>query len=305
MDTNVLIQKWLTGELSEEERKAFDALEEASFYKDIVEDASYFKASNFSEVNDFATFKDKYITETASETKVIQMQWFQPVLRIASVVVVAFGLYFAFLYNSNVQVETAFAEKTTFQLPDATQVTLNAQSEVSYSSNDWDDNREIELKGEAFFDVAKGAKFDVLTDEGTVSVLGTEFNVKQRGSLFEVTCYEGTVRVVSNGITKILKAGDDFQRINGEIITGKNRAASPSWTNSMSYFKRLPVTEVFAELERQYNVKVQAENISQEQLFTGGFGHKDLDSALKAVSEPLGLDYQILKDDMVRFSKRE
>lgn len=305
MDTNVLIQKWLTGELSEEERKAFDALEEASFYKDIVEDASYFKASHFSEVNDFATFKDKYITEDVSETKVVQMQWYQPMLRIASVVVVAFGLYFAFLYNSDTQIDTAFAEKTTFTLPDASQVTLNAQSEVSYNSNDWDDKREIELKGEAFFDVAEGAKFDVLTDEGTVSVLGTEFNVKQRGSLFEVTCYEGTVRVVSNGITKILQAGDDFQRINGEIITGKNRVASPAWTNNMSYFKRLPVAEVFAELERQYNVKVEVENVPSEQLFTGGFAHDDLNTALKAVSEPLGLDYQILKDDMVRFSKRE
>ena len=161
------------------------------------------------------------------------------------------------------------------------------------------------MEGEAFFDVAKGAKFDVVTTKGTVSVLGTEFNVKQRGNFFEVACFEGTVRVVTDDYTEILQAGDNFKLFDGEMATGKNTYEEPQWTKNRSYFQRVPVSEVFAELERQYDVTVTFEDIDSNQLFTGVFLHNDLETALMSVSEPLDLQYQILKPGMVRFTGRE
>ncbi len=302
MDQEKLIQKWLLEELSEKESKAFDALEDASFYKDIIEDAERFKASHFSTVEDFETFKKRVI---APDPKVKRLEWFRPMLRIASVAVVLFGLYYFFIFNQPTEVQTLIAQKTTIELPDASQVVLNALSEVSYNERKWDTKREIKLEGEAFFDVAKGAKFDVVTPKGTVSVLGTEFNVKQRGAFFEVACFEGTVRVVANGHTEILEVGDNFKLFNGEVTTGKNSFDEPQWTKNSSYFQRTPLFEVFAELERQYNVTLTFENVNSNQLFTGGFVHNNLETALKAISEPLDLNYQILKPNEVRFSKRE
>ncbi|WP_281540727.1 FecR family protein [Maribacter aestuarii] len=300
MDKDNLIQKWLLDELSEEESKKFDALEDASFYKNIISDASSFKASNFSTVDDFETFKKRNMVP---DTKVRKLEWIKPMLRIASIVVIAIGVYFFFLSNQLTEVQTLVAEKTTIELPDASKVVINALSEVSYDKGKWDNKREIRLKGEAFFDVAKGAKFDVITPEGTVSVLGTEFNVKQRNGFFEVACFEGTVRVVSDGHTEILQVGDNFKIVNGIKTSGKNSYNEPQWTNNTSYFQRVPVSEVLDELQRQYAIKITVDNVDTDQLFTGGFVHGDLDNALKAISEPMSLDFEILKGTEVRFSK--
>jgi Fe2+-dicitrate sensor, membrane component len=65
-------------------------------------------------------------------------------------------------------------------------VNLNSSSQLSYSKNKWDSKREVTLNGEAFFKVSKGSTFDVITLNGKVSVLGTQFNVKQRENYFEV-----------------------------------------------------------------------------------------------------------------------
>lgn len=310
METNDLIIKWLSDGLSDNEAKAFEALEDADFNKRIVEDAALFKASEFSKMPDFETFrngrlspKDEYLSP--EETPVRRLQWMRPMLKIASVLFIGLGIYYFMVSDPTTDVRTMAAEKTTIELPDASKVTLNASSEVRYNAGAWDSKREIELDGEAFFDVAKGAKFDVVTDAGTVSVLGTEFNVKNRGTFFEVACYEGTVRVVTADHTEILKVGDNFRLYDGEAITGRHIQAVPQWTDNMSDFQRIPLSQVLAELERQYGVGVTAENIDTDQLFTGAFVHDNLENALSSISEPLNLDYRIINTDEVRLSIRE
>ena len=128
MNKEQLIQKWLLGELSEKESKEFDALEDASFYENIIEDASRFKASNFSTIEDFESFKERVMKP---DTKVRKLQWVKPMMRIASVAIIAFGLYYFFLFNPLTEVQTLVAEKTTIELPDTSKVTINALSEVS------------------------------------------------------------------------------------------------------------------------------------------------------------------------------
>ncbi|MFD2588869.1 FecR family protein [Croceitalea marina] len=302
MDKENLIQKWVLNQLSEEEKKEFNALDNAPFFERIVKDASHFKAADHSEYNDFDSFRSKVMQP---ETKVRKLHYLRPLMRIASVLIVVFGLYYFFLNQQPINIQTQVAQQTTVELPDASTVTLNALSEISYSKQDWADKREVKLVGEAFFDVAKGAKFDVVTSEGTISVLGTEFNVKQRDDFFEVACFEGTVRVVANGHTQILKQGDNFRIQAGKALSGEHNYDAPKWTNNISYFERTPLSEVFAELERQYGVSVTSNTVDAKTLFTGGFAHGDLDSALKAIGEALELDYEILKPKEIRFSMRE
>ncbi len=299
MDKDKLMRKWLSDELTVEEKKEFDNLDEASFYKNIIANASDFRASNFSAAADFESFRARVISPN---TNVRKLHWLAPALRIASVVAVAFGIYYFFLSSRMTEVHTLIAEKTSIDLPDASRVVLNALTAVTFNEKEWDSNREVNLEGEAFFDVAKGARFNVITSKGTVSVLGTEFNVKQRGTIFEVACFEGTVRVKSGDNSHILQAGDNFRSRDGEITLGKNSYKTPQWTDSMSYFQRVALSEVFAELERQYDVHIIIENVNTDQLFTGGFEHDNLENALLALSEPLGLEYQIIKPNTVRFS---
>ncbi len=296
MDKEYLIQKWLTDELSEQEMKAFKELDDYPELTGIIENAKYFKASGFSTVDDLETFSSRLEKDTVPVRK---LTWLKPFLRIASVFVVGLALSYFFLFNGDVEINTLAGEKTTIELPDASTVVVNALSELSYSKSKWSDKREVELQGEAYFKVAKGAKFDVVTSEGTVSVVGTQFNVKQRGSYFEVECFEGIVKVTSPNATEQLTAGNRFRFSNGTASLGKTTYQNPQWTKNVSSFERVPFSEVVAELERQYDITVQMESISDELLFTGGFVHDNLDNALKSVSEPLNLGYQIASEKRV------
>lgn len=96
------------------------------------------------------------------------------------------------------QVETFKTENgeiASLTLPDNSQVTLNAGSQVVYSGNRFNTRRKIQLTGEAYFKVTKGNTFSVVTTEGTVTVLGTTFNVRSRDEKLSVFCYTGKVKV--------------------------------------------------------------------------------------------------------------
>ena len=297
MDKEYLIQKWLTDELSEQEMEAFKQLDDYPELTGIVANARYFKASEFSTIDNFETFSTRLEKHTVPVRK---LNWTKPFLRIASVFVIGLALSYFFLFNGDVEIQTLAGEKTTIELPDASTVVVNALSELSYSKDKWKDERKVQLDGEAFFKVAKGAKFDVITSEGIVSVVGTQFNVKQRGEYFEVKCFEGIVKVTTKNTSELLKAGDSYRFSNGTSLLGKTVYQNPQWTKNVSSFERVSLGEVIAELERQYNVNVRTENLDTDRLFTGGFVHDSLENALKSISEPLNLEYSIESTNMVR-----
>ncbi|WP_190809845.1 FecR family protein [Flagellimonas sp. S3867] len=302
MDKDYLIEKWLADELSTEESKAFEAMDDAPYLKGIVENASAFKASRFSKMDGYQQFKKHLELAKPQDAKI---RWIRPLMRIASIFVVGFSMYYLFIYENLTTVETHIGEKVTVTLPDASTIHVNALSEIAYNEKKWNQKREITLEGEAFFDVAKGSKFNVVTTSGTVTVLGTEFNVKQRKNLFEVRCFEGKVQVVAGAHEATLLEGDNLRFFNGSISKGKNTFSVAQWTKNISNFQRVEVSEVFAELERQYKVGVALENVNTKQLFSGGFVHDNLENALKSITEPLNLDYEFIATDKVRVKPRE
>jgi ferric-dicitrate binding protein FerR (iron transport regulator) len=190
-------------------------------------------------------------------------------------------------------------------LPDSSFVNLNAQSQLTFKKNIWDYKRQVHLEGEAFFSVASGARFDVVTPEGTVSVLGTQFNVKNRGDFFEVVCYEGKVQVISDKRRNELTQGQSYRILEGHEQKSDNiQDVSPGWISNQSNFKSVPFSYVMQELELQYGVTVKAENLDLEQLFTGTFEHDNLTLALKSITLPLNLQYQILANDQIILSRQ-
>lgn len=287
MEKEYLIKKWLANDLTEDELKAFESLEDHVLHTQILEDAAHFKASHFSKPESF----EKLEARLPKEVPVRKMNWMKPLLRIASVFVVGIGIYFLLFANKLTHVQTLASEKTSIELPDASIVTLNALTEISYSKNRWNSNREVLLDGEAYFKVAKGEVFDVITEEGTVTVVGTQFNVKQRANYFEVKCYEGIVKVIAGGTTKELLAGDTFRRYGDDITFDTTTYQLPQWTKDVSDFRSVPFSEVIAELERQYNISVTYNTENATRLFSGGFVHNNLDNALKSITEPLELTY--------------
>ena len=296
MDKEYLIQKWLNNELTDAEKEAYKQLDDYQLNNAIIETAPHFKASHISEIDSFNIFKNRYDSQNKP---VIKLNWLNPLLRIAGVLVIAFGIYFTFFFNNLTQVQTFASQKTTIELPDQSKVTLNALSSIAYNKRKWEDNRLLKLDGEAYFNVAKGKKFDVVTTEGTVTVVGTQFNVKQRNSYFEVTCFEGIVKVTSDTITRQLLAGDTYRIINDTYSENKTMSVIPQWTINKSSFERIPIKEVIAEIERQYNIKVTFKNVNTDRLFTGGFIHSNLEYALISITQPMNMTYDLNASNLV------
>jgi transmembrane sensor len=288
MKREEIIQKWLAGKLSDEEAKAFDADESFALDRKIAEDAVLFKAPT-PDIS-FEAFRKKLPQQ--QDTKVRSLKPWRPLMKIAAVLVVGFALFFIFFNDHTMHVQSLAAEKTEISLPDTSQVVLNAASSLIYNPEKWDKERRVTLEGEAFFKVAKGSRFDVITRQGTVTVLGTQFTVKQRKSFFQVVCYEGLVQVIANGHTEKIPPGKTFRIVNGTVSLGEIAEAQPLWLENQTRFEQIPYEEVLAELERQYDITIDT-SVDTQRIFTGSFVHDNLEAALRSVCEPLGISYQI------------
>ncbi|MEM1338341.1 MAG: FecR domain-containing protein [Bacteroidota bacterium] len=292
------LAKWLNNELSEEELAEFKQSAEFASYQKILGASGRLKAPEFDVDQAWDTFKTN---STSQEPKVIPLSPFKQFLRVAAVIAVLLAGAYFYLNSGKENFSTQFAERTQLALPDNSEVFLNAGSELSYNEKQWGEQRQVKLEGEAFFKVAKGKKFTVVTEAGAVAVLGTQFNVENREGFFEVTCYEGLVRVTFKDQESKLAAGDSFVAINGLVLTrDKIIAVQPSWMENESTFKSIPLKYVLAELERQFDITISADNIDTEQLFTGTFNNTDLHLALESISTPSQIGYK-LEGDKVLF----
>ena len=172
---------------------------------------------------------------------------------------------------------------------------LNAGSRVKYNKNKWSSRREVRLDGEAYFNVEKGPPFVVLTDQGSVEVLGTSFNLKSRGNTLVVECFEGKVLVLADNTRHQLEANNGIQirDVNPVEIYQLSSNLAP-WLNGRSGFRNIPVEEVFSELERQYNIEVLSDRFDLN--FSGTFSNNNLSEAVKEIAQPLRLQSSISPD---------
>ena len=139
-----------------------------------------------------------------------------PIWRIAAAILLFLiigGLGYWWLQNDAAvtqQFTTAENRVTTDTLPDGSLVVLNKRSTISYPSAFKGDDRQVDLKGEAFFQVKPNKKkpFIISVDKVKIIVLGTSFNVRNGTSGTEVIVETGVVRVTDGARTVELKAGE-------------------------------------------------------------------------------------------------
>jgi len=285
MEREELIKKWLDNELDSKELTLFKELDDYQDLLRISEGVQKFRPNSFDTHIELEKLKE------VIEVKNHKKNWLKPLTAIAAAIIVLFGIYFSFILQET-EISTLASQKQELVLPDNSNVYLNSLSSLTYNEKGWDSKREINLQGEAFFKVEKGSTFNVKTEKGLVTVIGTQFTVKDRDELFEVICYEGVVRVDHNGQSIVLKQGDRYIKMDGVSISQtKTTQQTPSWISNISTFKSLPYSAVLAEFERQFGVTIVAQTIDSKQLFTGSFIHNDIDIALKSITLPLNLEY--------------
>ena len=208
------------------------------------------------------------------------------IFKIAALFIIIIGLYFSFNFLSNTNFTAENGSETALILPDESEVILNSGSNLSYKKWNWENNRLIKLEGEAFFKVAKGKKFEVNTTAGKVTVLGTQFNVKQRNNRFEVTCYEGKVQVIYRDKIVILTKGMKTIFENDKNIDVPNTSINqPEWINDEIVFYKENLNNIISEIERKYNVTIELNSNNNQQVFSGNIPSNDLDVALEILTK--------------------
>lgn len=188
---------------------------------------------------------------------------------------------------------TARGEKYRLRLPDQSEVWLNASSAikfpVSFASAKL---REVELTGEAYFEIAKDKlhPFIVKTNLQEVQVLGTHFNVNSYPDHYKAvtTLVEGSVRV-SNHLqqTKTIKPGEQ-----STVQDGHDIAIAPAdiknvvaWKNGYFRFRNEPIEEVMAKIMRWYDIDVVYTGKGSGELFNGNISlHKNISEVLNMLS---------------------
>lgn len=290
---DTILARWLADDLNPEEQEEFESSPEFKEFQEIVQGMERFKRPKV----DTSALKQRMIAEiekkSAVPPKVVRMRPLYYALAAAASIVLIVGLFF-----NTITYTTGFGEQLTVDLPDGSVIQLNAVSEISRNRFFWSSNKEVNLKGEAFFEVEKGDGFQVETQSGKVSVLGTKFNVRSRTSNFELACYEGKVmfEAFETKQQAILQERRALKFANGILEEVRLKDFQPPWTEGRSTFSNVTLHEVIKELEAQYGITVQFQTTMGQGRFTGSFVHNDLDVALKSVFLPMGLNYELSND---------
>lgn len=152
------------------------------------------------------------------------------------------------------------------QLPDGTDVWLNAASTIRYPTAFTGKERLVEVTGEAYFEVAENAERPFIVNANNrakIEVLGTHFNVNAYGNeeSLNTTLLEGTVRISANGSNALLKPGEQAvlkDQLN--IVSNADTDKILAWKNGLFNFEGMRLRQVMRQLERWYDIEVVYEN---------------------------------------------
>lgn len=299
MKKKYILAKWLNNDLSEKELSEFETSPDFEKYQKIKAYTAHLEVENFDE----AKILENVLRQEKITPKVISLnrKW---MIRVAAIFIL--GLGFTFMMKNFVP-ETQIAENgkiTSFSLPDNSKVVLNSGSEIAYKKWNWNSNRKIELEGEAYFEVAKGRRFEVKTSLGKVAVLGTHFNVRVRKNRFDVTCYEGRVKVNYQETQIILTHGQSITFENGKQTNSIVNSLEPEWINNQIAFNKENIRSLLDEVQRQYNVTIELNCKDTNSLFTGKLPTKDLDVALQIISTTYNLEAKKVTKNKIIFEEK-
>jgi ferric-dicitrate binding protein FerR (iron transport regulator) len=226
------------------------------------------------------------------QTKIISHRFILRFTAAAASVLLFIAALFYYIQSRPIDVICGTTEMKTIFLPDSSKVYMNAASRISYHPGNWDTERNLELDGEACFEVKSGKKFTVKTVNGTITVLGTSFNVFSREGEFKVFCLSGKV-AVENENRVILRKGQWCSNTGINQLKGPvpgNDLKPVSWINGEYWFTDTPLRKVFDEIERQFGVEIIC-NDCLGRNYTGYFNRKSLREALINVCEPMSLSW--------------
>lgn len=294
MEENYTLAKWLNDELEGEELKSFENSEDFEVYQKIKAYSSQLQTPDFNEQK----MLQNVLSQKKTTAKVVSINTW--LFRVAAIVVLSLGITFTLRYFATATQAATNGTIAQFLLPDDSEVVLNSGSEIEYNKWNWNNNRKLSLEGEAYFKVAKGKTFEVETSLGKVTVLGTQFNVKNRKNRIDVTCYEGKVQVNYQKKQLILTPGQSVAFANGNKIEVANSYNNqPEWLNKQVKFSKENLTAIIEELNRQYATQIEFKGKPTHQVFSGTLPTNNLEVALEIIATTYHLKISKISDSKI------
>jgi len=195
--------------------------------------------------------------------------------RIAAVALILLGLGTASIYMNNsgylskkITVIAGNEQKNVLvSLPDGSKIYLNRNSEFSYRKNFGRHGRDVQLAGEAFFEISPDVSKPFIIDAGKakVKVVGTSFNVitNNTESAVEVFVKTGKVLVYDNSGSQTIQLDPGFVGIMDSKTSGKTVNSDPnymSWNTGLLVYTGQKLDVVFNDLKRVYNMDIIADD---------------------------------------------
>ena len=190
---------------------------------------------------------------------------------------------------------------------------LNADSKLSYSESFSRKNRNVQLEGEGYFEVAHGEHpFVVQTDSAQIKVLGTKFNVKNYGdeNYIKVSLLEGSIALSCINQEFIMKPNQTMtvNKLDQTYKLTESADYAEQWINCKVFWDEIPMSIISKELERQFDVTFAFESEQLKNLiFHGSFiiETNNLEKILDIMSETNKFSYSIEKDKVYIYSLKK
>lgn len=184
-------------------------------------------------------------------------------------------------------------------LPDGSKVWLNAATSLSYPTAFTGTTREVQLDGEAYFEIAQNARmpFIVRVNNTTVKVLGTHFNIMgyHDEQNTRTTLLEGAVQVQHNNTTVRLNPGEQAMLQQDQITVKKDVDVEEAiaWKNGYFYFNHESLPGVLSQISRWYDVDIIYEGQVPAREFGGKIGRKSSLNDVLNILELSNVHYKV------------
>jgi transmembrane sensor len=185
-------------------------------------------------------------------------------------------------------------------LADGTKVWLDAASSVTYPTQFSGNEREIEMTGQAYFEVAHDASkpFRVKVNGQTVEVLGTHFNINAYTdeSVIKTTLLEGRVKVSKNMESAMLQPGQESVIVQADDkikVQDADVEAATAWKNGHFHFKADNIHTVMRQLARWYDVDIEYDGKIPARSFSGDIDRNSKASEVLKILSLSDIDFKI------------
>ncbi len=184
-------------------------------------------------------------------------------------------------------------------LPDGSNIILNRNTELSYRANFGKHNRNVKLKGEAFFEIAPDALNPFIIDAGTakVKVVGTTFNVRTNDSRSEVEVYVKTGKVLlsdNSGLRSLELDPEFIGRFDlGNSLKEINKNPNYlAWKTNKLFYNGQKLEVVFNDLKRVYNMDIVADDPAiNNNVWTSPIDTQSQDTIIRLICTSFNLSF--------------